>query len=353
MIKAQFDLSYPEFHLQADLELPDQGITALYGPSGCGKTTLLRLIAGLEFSQGYLKIGDTLWQDTNQFVPTHQRALGYVFQEPSLFAHLSIQQNLDYGRNRRPAAKQAFELGQAIELLGIGHLLGRRPHELSGGEQQRVAIARALASNPILLLMDEPLAALDQQRKNEILPYLDQLHEELHIPVLYVTHSVDEVARLSDHLVLMQAGQIVASGAMAQLMTRMDLSLAQRDDAETLIQARVLSQDEGYQLTSLEFSGGIFQVAHKDLPLGHAARLRVYAKDVSITLEHQSHTSILNIFPAVVAELQPAGKAQMLVRLDLNGSTLLSRITRKSCDSLGLHIGKPVYAQAKSVALLS
>ena len=210
-IAARFQLAWPGFSLDVDLRVPATGVTALYGPSGSGKTTLLRCVAGLErAASGFLAIGDEIWQDQTRFVPTHQRALGYVFQDAALFPHLSVQENLEFGLRRIAAGERRVSLDEAVDLLGIRPLLSRRPGRLSGGERQRVAIARALAVSPRLLLLDEPLAALDLARKREILPYLQRLHETLQIPVLYVTHSPDEVARLADHLVVLEQGRVLA-----------------------------------------------------------------------------------------------------------------------------------------------
>ena len=343
-----------DFTLDVDLSIPGQGVTALLGASGCGKTTLLRAIAGLECCRdGFLKVGDRVWQDARRFVPPHQRPLGYVFQEASLFAHLSVRGNLEYGVKRVPKTGRKVSVDKAIELLGIELLLERRTHQLSGGEKQRVAIARALAVSPEILLMDEPLAGLDPARKQEIIPYLESLHNELDIPVIYVSHSPDEVARLADHLVLLEAGRIKAAGALGDLLTRLDLPLAHGDDAEALVDAVVAGHDDDYDLTHLDFPGGRFTVTRKALPVGHSVRLRVAARDVSLTLEHQSDTSILNIFPATIDEIMPEGSAQVTVRLLAGDVPLLSRVTRKSAALLELAHGKSVYVQAKSVALLS
>lgn len=353
-IEARFQIDRGGFSLNVDLNIPGQGITALLGPSGCGKTTLLRAIAGLECCRdGFLKVGGRVWQSARQFVPTHRRSLGYVFQEANLFAHLSVRGNLEYGLKRVPAAERKVSLHKAIELLGIGHLLERGTAQLSGGERQRVAIARALAVSPGILLMDEPLSALDLARKQEIMPYLESLRDELDIPVLYVSHSPDEVARLADHLVLLDSGQVQSAGPIGSMLTRLDLPMAHGDDAEALVEAMVAGHDEEYGLTYLDFPGGRFTVAHKALPVGCSVRLRVAARDVSLTLEHQSGTSILNIFPAKIDEITPTGSAQVTVRLLAGGVPLLSRVTRKSAALLALEPGKAVYAQAKSVALLA
>ncbi len=353
-IQIRFKIDRGEFVLDVDMEIPDRGITAVFGPSGCGKTTLLRAIAGLEpCHDGYLRVGEMLWQDGAFFVPPHKRPLGYVFQEASLFAHLNVCRNLEYGIKRVPASQRRVSLHKAIELLGIGPLLEHTAGQLSGGERQRVAIARALAVSPGILLMDEPLAALDQARKQEILPYLESLHDEFDIPVIYVSHSQDEVARLADHLVLLEAGRVRATGPIGEMLTRLDLPLAYGNDAEALIEAVVAGHDDEYDLTLLDFSGGRFTVSRHDLPVGHPVRVRVIARDVSLTLEHQSGTSILNIFPATIEEITPAGSAQMMIKLMSGDVTLLARVTRKSASVLDLKPGKLVYAQAKSVALLS
>ncbi len=353
-IEARFCIDRGDFSLDVDLRVPARGVTALFGPSGCGKTTLLRAIAGLErHRDGVLRVGDMIWQAAGRFVPPHRRALGYVFQEASLFAHLSVRRNLEYGVKRVPREQRKVALEQAVELLGIAPLLERKPAGLSGGERQRVAIARALAVSPRLLLMDEPLAGLDVNRKQEILPYIESLHNELDIPVIYVSHSPDEVARLADYLVLLEAGRVLGAGDIHGMLTRLDSPLAHGSDAESLIEATVAGHDDAYHLTHLDFAGGRFTVIRKPLPVGSAVRLRVAARDVSLTLEHQSGTSILNIFPATIAELIAEGEAQVTVRLMVGGVPMLARVTRKSASVLDLKPGKSVYAQAKSVALLS
>jgi molybdate transport system ATP-binding protein len=353
-IEAQFCLSLGDFTLDAQLSVPSRGVTALFGPSGSGKTTLLRAMAGLEYCPGcYLKVGDEIWQDTTKFVEPHHRALGYVFQEASMLMHLTVKKNLEYGFKRVPADQRRVSFEKAVTLLGVEPFLSRRPDELSGGERQRVAIARALLASPRLLLMDEPLASLDLAGKADILPFLDRLREELEIPLIYVSHSPDEVARLADYLVLLQGGKTIASGPISEIMTRIDLPLSHGTDAEAVVDARVAEHDDTYNLTYVEFPGGRFTVARKDLPLRHPVRLRVLARDVSLSLEHHAGTSILNIFPARVREIAEENPTQMMVRLDAGGVPLLSRITRKSAINLALEPGKEVYAQVKTVAVLA
>ena len=347
------------FTLDVDLQLPGRGITALFGPSGCGKTTLLRAVAGLvRPAPGRVVANGDVWQDDAAGVwrPTHRRPLGVVFQEASLFDHLNVQRNLDFGRRRVPASERRVSLEQAIDLLGIAPLLQRNPASLSGGERQRVAIARALATSPRLLLMDEPLAALDAARKAELLPYFERLQRELDMPVLYVTHSLDEVARLASEVVLMQAGRTVAQGPTAQLMTRMDLSLSQRDSASALIEGTLESVDAAYGLLQVRFAGGVLQCvqaagAPPRTP-GQRLRLRVQARDVSVALKAATDTSILNVLPATVNAIAQDGPAQSLLSLDVGGCTLLARITRKSADALQLAAGQAVFAQIKGVAVL-
>ena len=353
-IEARFNINRAEFTLNVEFAIDCQGVTAVFGPSGCGKTTLLRAIAGLEYSEdGYLRVNDQVWQEGSLFLAPHKRSIGYVFQEASLFEHLNVQGNIEYGLKRLNGAQKKISLDRAIELLGIEGLLTRAPSQLSGGEQQRVAIARALAVNPAMLLLDEPLAAVDERRKNEILPYLESLHSELNIPMLYVTHSRNEVARLADHLLLMDDGKLKATGQVGELFTSLDHSLAHETDAETVIDATVAGYDESFGLSQMDFSGGQFMVATRPLSTGASVRLQVMARDVSITLTHQQQTSILNIFPVTVDQLFQEGEAQMTVRLMAGSVPLLSRITRKSAEELKLKPGDSVYAQVKSVALLT
>ena len=353
-IEARFNIQRENFTLDAQLTTPMQGLTAVFGPSGCGKTTLLRAIAGLEYcSGGYLAIGDQRWQDRQQFVPIHKRSLGYVFQEATLFPHLTVCDNLEYGFKRLPVNERRLGFEQVTELLGVKTLLSRHPAHLSGGERQRVAIARAVLTSPSLLLMDEPLAALDVKSKTEIYPFIDRLHQELDIPVIYVSHSPDEVARLADHLALMESGKIVASGPITDMFTRTDLPLAHSNDAESIIEAKVTDHDEEFQLSYLTFAGGKFTVPGTSLKLGQKVRLRILARDVSLTLEHQTNTSILNIFAVVVDSIIEHSPSQVTVRLSAQGTPILARLTRKSASQLGLETGKPVYAQVKSVATLA
>jgi len=353
-IRARFAGALGSFSLEVWFDFPMQGITALFGPSGCGKTTVLRCVAGLQRMAGRLRVGAETWQDDagRLFLSPHRRPIGYVFQEAGLFRHLSVRRNLEYGLTRIAPGERQVRLDEVADLMGVRELLERRPDRLSGGQRQRVAIARALLTSPRLLLMDEPLASLDRKSKREILPYLERLHDELAMPVLYVSHASDEVARLADHLVLLEAGRVRASGRLGDLRARLDLARDLGAEADAIIEAEIAAHDPAYHLSYLDFSGGRFSVARIDLPIGHRARLRVLARDVSITLQLQTDTSILNIFPALVAGLAENGPARILVRLDLASTPMLAGITRKSAERLQLTPGKRVYAQVKAVALV-
>ncbi|MFT3812195.1 MAG: molybdenum ABC transporter ATP-binding protein [Acidovorax sp.] len=354
MIEARLHIERPTFTLDVDLRLPGSGVTALFGPSGCGKTTCLRALAGLERApRGRVAVNGEVWQDDNVWRPTHRRSLGYVFQEASLFNHLSVRGNIEYGLRRVPPARRRVPLEHAVELLGLSALMDRRPATLSGGERQRVGIARALAASPALLLMDEPLAALDAPRKAEVLPYLDRLQRTLDIPVVYVSHSQDEVARLARHLVLLRAGRAVAVGPTQDLMARLDVALAQGDAAAAVVPATVARHDAHDHLTTVRFACGELQlVSTQARPVGQPVRLRVQARDVSLALTRPESTSILNIVPARITALREDGPGQAMVALDAGGTTLLARITQRSATTLALAPGQNVYAQIKAVALL-
>ncbi len=303
-------------------------------------------------------MNDEVWQDDalRVFLPPHKRSVGYVFQEASLFPHLTVAGNLDYALKRVTDSAQKISLHQAIMLLEIGPLLPRLPDRLSGGERQRVAIARALLSSPSLLLLDEPLTALDLKRRNEILPSLERLHAELSIPVLYVSHSSDEVARLADHLVVLDAGRVVASGSLAETLARLDLLPIFGDDAGAVLEASVDAHDDHYQLTQLGVPGGTLHVSRRNAAIGQRVRVRVLARDVSISTSApiSGNSSILNALAVSIVEIAAApDPAQVLLRLEAQGMPLLARITRRSCDQLGLIPGSAVWAQIKAVAVLA
>lgn len=358
-IRAQFKVEHAGFALDVALDLPGRGVSALFGHSGSGKTSCLRCFAGLDQpSQGYLEINGELWQDSARgiFVPAHQRAVGYVFQDANLFAHLSVRGNLLYGFKRIPAAQRRVALDQAVELLGIGHLLERMPGHLSGGEQQRVGIARALLTSPRLLLMDEPLASLDLKRKREVLPYLERLHAELEIPIVYVSHSPDEVARLADHLVVLDEGKVTASGPLKETLLRADLPFVFEDDAEAVVDGVVSGHDAAYGLLALHLSGSAItvQLPHAALPVGQAVRIKIMARDVSLSLQQAEQSSVLNLLPAQVLDwITVAEQAHVLVRVQVGGEQLIARITRYSFDRLNIQPGLSLWVQVKSMSLLS
>ena len=355
-LRIRLTLPRADFALNVDLHLPGSGITVLFGASGSGKTSVLRCVAGLERAHpGQVVVAGEVWQDdaTQVFLPTHQRALGYVFQEASLFEHLDVLGNLRYGLKRARSAQAGATLQAAIELLVIGRLLQRQPGQLSGGERQRVAIARALATSPRLLLLDEPMAALDLARRQEIMPWLERLRDELHIPMLYVTHSADELARLADHLVVLDGGKVKAAGPVDQVLSSVQLPVVLGDDAGALLRGQVLERDTTWQLARVGFEGGAMWLRDSGLPVGQSVRLRVLARDVSLTVQEPMQTSIQNHLPCVVDSIaRDAHPSQALVRLRCGESFLLARVTYRSLHALGVAPGSAVWAQVKSVAIV-
>ncbi|MFO1105989.1 MAG: molybdenum ABC transporter ATP-binding protein [Amaricoccus sp.] len=347
------------FALDAAFEAPARGVTALFGPSGCGKTTLLRAIAGLQrFEDGLFQIGGEVWQDGAAFRPPHRRPIGYVFQEPSLFPHLDVRRNLDYGRRRalRAGERETIRFADMADLLGLGRLLDRAPGTLSGGERQRVALGRALLTQPRLLLMDEPLSALDRFAKEEILPYLERLRDLLELPTLYVSHDLAEVERLADHVVLMADGRVTATGPLAELQARPDLPLARMPDASVTLAAEVMAHDPGYDLTTLSVQGAELIAPGRFGPSGSRRRLRIAGADVALVRDPPRSTSILNCVAARIVEGSPYGTGMVTVLLALgpdgSGARILARITRRSWDDLRLGPGQPIFAQIKGVALI-
>lgn len=352
-IQARFKLDRSTFKLDVDLHLPAHGVTALFGHSGSGKTTLLRCIAGLEKPPtGRLIVNGEIWQDEQHWLPTHKRKLGYVFQEASLFAHLTVMGNLLYGK-RRIANDQKVSLEQAIDLLGIAHLLDRKPDLLSGGERSRVSIARALAANPSILLMDEPLAALDFKRKQEIIPYLERLHVTLKIPVIYVSHAADEVARLADHLVVMENGHVLASGTLADTLTRLDLPIHLGQDASVVLDATVVELDKPWHLARVAFDGGSLWTHDHGLSIGKQVRVQVLARDVSLATEIPSQSSIQNVLQGHVDAIADDNHPSLaLVRVKVGHVMFLSRLTKRAVALLDITTGQAVWVQVKSVALM-
>ncbi len=351
-IQARFNLGWPQFTLDVDLTIPARGVTVLFGRSGSGKTTLLRCIAGLERTKnGRLAVNGEIWQDDDKWIPTHDRPLGYVFQEASLFPHLTVKGNLLYGM-RRAQPSGEIRLDHAIDLLGIRHLLDRKPDRLSGGERQRVGIARALAVSPRLLLMDEPLASLDSARKSEILRYIERLRDDLEIPIIYVSHAIDEVTRLADTLVLISDGRITAVGSVQELTSRLELrSQIGRFEGGAIIDARVVAQDLTTGIARLEFDGGELLTTDVDALAGERVRVRIRARDVSIALECPRNISVLNCLAGVVSEIGQDSASSADVRIEVGRTTIIARITRHSVGTLRLTPGVPVFALVKAVSL--
>ncbi|CAH2602107.1 molybdate ABC transporter ATP binding subunit [Rhodovastum atsumiense] len=346
------------FALDVAFTAPAHGITALFGPSGCGKTSVLRCVAGLQRLDGRFALAGEVWQDERQFRPPHRRPIGYVFQEASLFPHLSVRANLLYGHRRTVGrgVTETIRLDEVVELLGLGRMLDRSPRHLSGGERQRVAVGRALLSQPRLLLMDEPLAALDRFSKEEILPYLERLHDTLSVPVLLVSHDITEVERLADHLVLLRAGRVEASGKLAELQADPKLPVARLPEAGVTLKAQVEGFDAEYDLTMLALPGGRLQVPGVFGEAGTTQRIRITASDVSLARHPDDGSTILNVLPARIVAAEKLNHAQIMAVMALGeageGDRVLARVTRKSWDLLGLAPGELVYARVKGVALM-
>ncbi|MEJ2554580.1 MAG: molybdenum ABC transporter ATP-binding protein [Gammaproteobacteria bacterium] len=355
MIRGNLTLARPGFTLQAQLEFPERGVTALFGPSGCGKTTLLRTIAGLEpGATGRLEVGGALWQDSaaKRHLPPHRRPLGYVFQDAQLFPHLDVRRNLLFGYSRLPAAERRLEPEQVIDWLGLAALLDRSPGALSGGQRQRVAVGRALLTSPQLLLLDEPLSALDEAAKQEILPYLERLHQRLAFPMLYVSHDLGEVMRLADRIALMENGRILATGEVNEILTHHELSPVPSDYAGVVLTGRVVTGSTDHQPARVETEAGVIHIAQLTAQDTAEVRLRVMARDVSLALQPHHDTSILNILPATVLEVGKTEHGQCTIHLACGDATLLARITPYSCERLAVTAGKTLYAQIKAVAVL-
>lgn len=353
-IQAQFRCRFEGFRLNADLKLPGTGLTALFGHSGCGKTTLLRCMAGLQPAEGVMIVNGDQWQGPSVNRPVHQRPLAYVFQETSLFPHLTVRKNLLYGYRRIPEKDRQISLEQAVDWLGLAHLLARMPAKLSGGERQRVAIARALLTSPKLLLMDEPLSALDQRSKQEILPYLEALRDRLAIPIIYVSHSTAEVARLADHIVMMEGGQVIADGPLQDILARTDQPFGLDDDAGIILDAVIGAQDEPWHLCRADFPGGhLWLRADPQLTMGRQVRLQVLARDISLALSEHPNQSIQNLVPATIDEIaSDLRPGTSIVRLLAGDTPFIARLTSRAVHSLGIAPRQQVWMQIKSVAIV-
>jgi molybdate transport system ATP-binding protein len=356
-IHAEFRSALGKFTLEAVFKAPATGITMLFGPSGCGKTTVLRCIAGLiHVKDGLCDIAGEIWQDRNgAFVPTHKRALGYVFQEASLFPHLSVRKNLLFGAPVKKHDGPTIDFDEVVDLLGIRALLDRSPRNLSGGERQRVGFGRALLTQPKVLLMDEPLSALDRKTKAEILPFIEKLRDHFALPIFYVTHDMAEVERLGDQMVLMDQGHVIGAGPLEDLQSDPSLPLAIARDAAVSLDGIVQASDEAYGLVAVKVRGGVLTAPAPPAPVGERRRVRVIASDVSLTREAPAPSSILNVLPARIVSMKPLDTNEVVVVVALGsdgtGARLLSRVMRKSWGDLGLAEGINVYAQVKAVAL--
>lgn len=350
-VQLQYAVERKDFKLNVSAEIPLQGITGIYGPSGAGKTTLLRCIAGLQqATTGSLLVGDERWQGGGVSLPVHEREIGYVFQEPRLFAHLRVKENIEYGR-LRSKSDRGPDLEVVVDLLGLAPLLRRWPNELSGGEAQRVAIARALLRAPKFVLMDEPLASLDVARKNEILPFLDRLHAELSTPIIYVSHSIEEICRLCDHLIILDQGQVLASGELQSVLVRLDIPTLAGDEAGSVISGKIAEYDEKYDLTLIYLSDGQLWLPGNLGTIGDPLRLRIRASDISLSRDRPTRSSILNLLEVVIEEIQDTRGPTQLVRLAAGQERLIARITRRSRVELNLQSGDTVIAQVKAAAV--
>ncbi len=342
------------FQLRAKFD-SSAGVTALFGRSGSGKSTLINVIAGLlRPDRGRVEInGEPLFDSERGLnIPTPRRRIGYVFQEGRLFPHLTVRQNLAYGRFFTPVRERYVGPDQVIELLGLEHLLERRPATLSGGEKQRVAIGRALLASPRVLLMDEPLASLDIHRKSEILQYIERLHGEVKIPIVYVSHAIEEVVRLAETVVLLSEGKVLDSGKLEDIMSRLDLRpMVGRYEAGAVIDTRVTAYDEKYELTTLSFSGGELSVAHLDALVGEPVRVRIRARDVSLALQPPVGVSMLNVLRGRLIEISSEEGPAADVRIQVGDAFLVARLTRRSVNQLELKVGQEVYALIKTIAL--
>jgi molybdate transport system ATP-binding protein len=357
-LEARFQLNYDKFNLDIDLEVPMEGVTVIFGPSGCGKTTLLRCLAGLERStKGYLKFGNKVWQDESGgiFIPPYQRSIGTVFQEARLFPHLSVRENLLYGFNRTPQEKRIIPVEQVVDILNLDHLLSRSLKGLSGGEQQRIAIGRAILTSPDLLLMDEPLANLDVQRKLEIVPFLLRLRKELGMPIVYVSHSINEVLQMVDTIVLMKEGKKVVCGPINEVLSQTDIpGYFGKQLAGTVLETKVVEHDQKFSLTKVGFNEQFLYVPQQSVSIGESLRLLIHANDISIVLEQENiRTSVLNILEAKIVKITEADPRGYSINIKLDiGGPLLATITKKSFTQLDLSPGQKIFAHIKAVKMV-
>jgi len=361
MIKFDADKQLETLSISAKFEFQSQGVVALFGRSGAGKTSIINMFAGLiDPDRGHIQInGRTLFNsETGINIKTEQRRIGYVFQEARLFPHMTVRANLVYGRTHSPSDNSPIDFDQAVQTLGLDHLLNRKPITLSGGERQRVALGRALLANPDILLMDEPLASLDAPRKAEILHFIEVVRDTFNIPIIYVSHAIDEIIRLADTLVLLDDGVVTAVGSVEELTSRVDLwHLTGRNDAGSVIPALIKSHDTSYALTTLSFAGGLLRVPLIDADLGQSVRVKIRARDISLALQKPTGISQINILSGKIQDIEASrGRDDEITPHEINicvdiGVPLWVRITKLSLDQLKLSVGKEVYALIKSTSI--
>ncbi len=356
LLEAKFKMDYPGFTLDMELNLPAKGVTVVFGPSGSGKTTLLRCLSGLDKApSGYMKIADQVWQDEEIFIPIQERKIGLVFQESRLFPHLNIQENLLYGYQRTLPAERNLHLDEVAQVLNLEALLKRRPEKLSGGERQRVAIGRALLTSPKLLLMDEPLASLDMQLKAEIIPFIKRIVNEFKTPIVYVTHSMNEVLQLVDTMVVLNSGKVENIGSVEEVFSDVRLREVIGDEQlGAVLETSVLEHDEEFGLTRLDFMGQVLNVPRQNIPVGQSLRVHIHSKDVSLsTAPLAGATSVLNILKAKVEKVGVLDPKGYSVDIELDaGRPILATITRKSLANLNLQPGQPIYAHIKAIKMI-
>jgi molybdate transport system ATP-binding protein len=354
MIEFSAEKELGTFRFAAAFESPSRGLLALFGRSGAGKTTLINMLAGLARpDRGRIRLDGLALFDSAAGIdlPPERRRIGYVFQEGRLFPHLDVRGNLLYGQRRAPANDRPIALGEIVELLGIGHLLQRQPADLSGGEKQRVAIGRALLASPKLLLLDEPLAALDAERKAEILPYIERLRDEFSLPIVYVSHDSTEILRLADSVLLLEQGRIAAYGSIADVFGRPELQrLVGAAEAGAVLSAKLEAHDEAFALSYLKFAGGRLAIPKVAAELGSELRLRIRARDVSLATTRPGGLSIQNVIPARISAIHPADGPYVDVELDA-GTPLWARLTARSVHDMSLALGQEVFALVKAVSI--
>ena len=354
MLDIRYKKSFPNFTLDVDFSMPGHGITILFGPSGCGKSTLLNCIAGLEQAdEAYFLLNDALYDSTQQQFKKacHERRIGYVFQDSRLFPHMNVKNNLLYGYKRLDDAQQTINYDDIVKKFSLLPLLHQYPQQLSGGQKQRVALARALLSNPQLLILDEPLSALDHASKHELLPYLERIHQELTIPVIYVSHDLTEVLQLGDYIIVIDNGKIIDHGDLVELCVTQPL-LTQTEGASFILHGCVTDIDDTHHISTVHCEGYDVLLSGKLLTIDQDVRVLVHAKDVSLCLAHADDSSILNILPVTINHIHEAKHGKHLVECMLNETRILAMLSIRSVENLGLEIGKEVFAQFKATAMV-